>query len=75
LEEEAWKKQKEEESQWREEERQRDLAFYLKADCVATIEQQCHKNWTKTFLPPLNPPSNEKMNLIDLLPLTKRQRV
>ena len=36
------------------------------------MEQQWCKNWTKTFLPS-SPPSNEDMNLIDLLPLTKRQ--
>jgi len=33
------------------------------------------KNWMKTFLPPSSPPSDEEMNLIDLPPLTKRQRV
>ena len=37
------------------------------------MEQQQCKNWAKTFLLPLSPPSNEKMNLIDLSPLTKRQ--
>jgi len=38
------------------------------------VEQQWCKNWTKTFLPS-SPPSDEDMNLIDLLPLTKRQRI
>jgi len=37
------------------------------------VEQQQCKNWAKTFLLPLSPPSNEEMNLIDLSPLTKRQ--
>ena len=58
-----------------EEEHQRDLAHCLEADRVATIEQQHRKNWSKTFLLPSNSPSDKKMNLIDLLPLTKRQRV
>jgi len=75
LEEEACKKQEEEEIQWREKDRQRDLAKCLEADRVAAVEQQRRKNWMKTFLPPSSPPSDEEMNLIDLLPLTKRQRV
>jgi len=29
----------------------------------------------KTFLPPLSSPSDEKMNLLNYLPLTKRQHV
>ena len=58
----------------REEERQRDLAHHLEADHVATVEQQRQKNWVKTFLLSSTPP-NEEMNLIDLPPLTKRQRV
>ena len=57
-----------------EEEHQRDLAHQLEADHIAAVEQQRRKNWTKTFLPS-SPPSNEDMNLIDLLPLTKRQRI
>jgi len=64
-----------EEETWRKEECQRDLAHHLEADCITTIEQQHRKNWTKTFLLPSTPPSNEEMNLLDLLPLTKRQRV
>ena len=75
LEEEACKKQKEEEIQQREEDRQRDLAKCLEADCVTAMKQQRRKNWMKTFLPPSSPPSDEEMNLIDLLPLTKRQCV
>jgi len=74
LEEEARKKQEEEETRQREEDRQRDLAKCLEADRVAAMEQQ-HKNWMKTFLLPSSPPSDEEMNLIDLPPLTKRQRV
>jgi len=75
LEEEARKKQEEEEMRRREEDRQRDLAKRLEADRVAAVEQQRHKNWLKTFLLPSSPPSDEEMNLIDLPPLTKRQRV
>jgi len=75
LEEEAHKKQEEEEARRREEDRQRDLAQCLEADRVAAVEQQQHKNWMKTFLPPSSPPSDEEMNLIDLPPLTKRQHV
>jgi len=74
LEEEARKKQEEEETRRKEEERQRDLAHRLEADRVATVEQQRRKNWMKTFLPS-SPPSDEDMNLIDLPPLTKRQRI
>jgi len=66
LEKEVWRK---------EEEHQRDLAYCLEVNCVATIEQQCYKNWSKTFLPYSNPSSDKKMNLINLLPLTKRQHV
>ena len=73
-EEEAWRKAEEEETRRKEEERQRDLAHRLEADRVAAMEQQWHKNWTKTFLPS-SPPSDEDMNLIDLLSLTKRQRI
>jgi len=75
LEEEARKKQEEEETRRREEDRQRDLAKRLESDRVAAVEQQRCKNWMKTFLPPSSPPSDEEMNLIDLLPLIKRQRV
>jgi len=53
----------------------RDLAKHLEMDRVAAMEQQRCKNWMKTFLPPSSPPSDEEMNLIDLPPLTKRQRV
>ena len=69
------RRKKEEEAWSREEERQRELAHCLEADCIAAVEKQYHKNWTKTFLPPTTPPSNEEMNLIDLPPLTKRQCV
>jgi len=75
LEEEARKKQEEEEIRRREEDRQRDLAKHLEADRVAAVEQQRHKNWMKTFLLLSSPPSDEEMNLIDLPPLTKRQRI
>jgi len=74
LEEEARKKQEEEETRRKEEERQRDLAHRLEADRVAAVKQQQRKNWMKTFLPS-SPPFNEDMNLIDLPPLTKRQRI
>ena len=74
LEEEAWKKEKKE-LQRREEEHQRNLAHRLEVDRVAAVEQQQCKNWAKSFLLPSSSPSDEEMNLIDLLPLTKRQHV
>ena len=64
----------EKEVQRKEEECQRDLAHCLEVDRVATVEQQWCKNWSKTFLPS-SPPSDEDMNLINLLPLTKRQHI
>ena len=73
-EEEVRRKAEEEETQRREEERQRDLVHRLEVDRVAAMEQQRHKNWTKTFLPS-SPPSDEDMNLINLPPLTKRQHI
>jgi len=73
-EEEARRKVEEKEAWRREEERQRDLAHYIEADRVAAVEQQHRKNWSKTFLSS-SPSSDEDMNLIDLLPLTKRQRI
>ena len=75
LEKEAQRKQEEEEIRQREEDRQRDLAKRLEADRVTTMEQQQHKNWIKTFLLPSSLSSDKEMNLIDLPPLTKRQRV
>jgi len=75
LEEEVQRKQEEEEFRCREEQRQRDLAHHLEADCIAAVEQQWRKNWMKTFHPPSSPPSDEEMNLLNYLPLTKRQRV
>ena len=68
-------KKVEEEAQSREKEHQRELAHCLEANCIAAVEKQHCKNWTKTFLLPTTPPSDEEMNLIDLLPLTKRQHV
>ena len=44
-------------------------------DCVTTIEHQCCRNWSKTFLFPSNSPSDKEMNLIELPSLTKRQHV
>ena len=74
LEKEMWRKEKEE--TWkREEECQRNLAHRLEVDCIVVVEKQHRKNWSKTFLPSTNPPFDEEMNLIDLLPLTKRQHV
>jgi len=75
LEAELWRKQEEEEIWWREEQCQRDLAHRLEADRVAAVEQQRHKNWMKTFQPLSSPPSDEEINLLDYLSLTKRQRV
>jgi len=80
----AWRKEKKEKMQRKEEKEkvqrkeekyQRDLAHCLEADCVTAIKQQCCRNWSKTFLLPLNFSSNKEMNLIDLLSLTKRQCV
>jgi len=76
LEEGARKLAEEEQRRKQEEEQcQRDLAHCLEADRVAAVEQQRRKNWIKTFQPPSSPPSDEEMNLLDYLPLTKRQRV
>jgi len=73
--EEKLKRQVEEkEAQRKAEEHQRDLAHYLEANCIAIVEQQQCKNWFKMFLPSSSP-SNKNMNLIDLLPLTKRQNI
>jgi len=64
-----------------EEEQQRqkemDDAFYQEADRQAAVIQVWRKNWLKKVNPePLaSPPSEEEINLIDLLPLTKRQQV
>jgi len=64
-----------------EEERQQqkevDDAFRQEADRQAAVVQMQRKNWLKKMNPePLaSPPSEEEMNLIDLPPLTKRQRV
>ena len=76
LEEEA-QKLAEEEQHWKEEEEQcqKDLAYRLEVDHATAVEQARRKNWTKTYLPPSSLPSNKKMNLINLPPLTKRQRV
>jgi len=66
-----------EEKQHRKEEEEqclKDLAHQLKVDCVATVEQAHCKNWMKTFLLPPSLPSNEEMNLIDLLPLLSTKR-
>jgi len=76
LEEEARKLAEQEQRRKREEEqRQKDLAHRLEVDRIAAVEQAQRKNWAKTFLPPPSPPSDEEMNLIDLPPLTKRQRL
>jgi len=50
LEEEAWRKKEKEELRQREEERQRDLAHHLKADHIATMEQQQCKKLNQNFL-------------------------
>ena len=68
------RKRLEKETQIRKE-RQRKLAHHLEVDHIAAVEKQRRKNWIKTFLPPTTPPSDKEMNLINLLPLTKRQRV
>jgi len=64
-----------------EEERRRqkevDDAFCQEADRQAVVMQVRRKNWLKAMNPEpvASPPSKEEMNLIDLPPLTKRQRV
>jgi len=75
LKEEAQRKQKEEKLCWKEEECQRDLAHCLEADHITAVKQQWRKNWSKTFLLPPSPSSDEEMNLIDLSSLTKRQHL
>jgi len=75
LEEEIRRKQKEEEVRRRKEQCQRDLAHHLEVDRVAAIEQQWRKNWVKIFQLLSSPPSDKEMNLLDYLPLTKRQRI
>jgi len=76
LEEETRKLAEQEQRRKQEEEQcQKDLAHRLEADRVAAVEQARRKNWVKTFLLPPSPPSDEEMNLIDLPPLTKRQRL
>jgi len=54
-----------------------DDAFCQKADRQAAVVQVWRKNWLKKMNPePLvSPSSDEEMNLIDLLSLTKRQQV
>ena len=76
------RRQVEEERQMKaEEEQQRqkeaDNAFCQKVDRQAAVVQVWRKNWLKKMnLEPLaSPPSKEKINLINLPPLTKRQRV
>jgi len=75
LEEEARKLAEEEQRRKQEEQRQKDLAHQLEADHVAAVEQQQCKNWMNNFQPPSSPPSDKELNLLDYLPLTKRQHV
>jgi len=75
LEEKVRRKQEEEEFRCREEQCQRDLAHRLEVDHVTAVEQQRQKNWIKTFHLLSSPPSDEEINLLDYLPLTKRQHV
>ena len=64
-----------------EEERRRqkeaDNAFRQEADRQAVVVQVRKKNWLKKMNPEpvASPSSEEEMNLLDLPPLTKRQRV
>jgi len=66
---------KAEEKQWRQKEA--DDAFRQEADRQVAAVQVWRKNWLKKINPELlaSSLSEEKMNLIDLLPLTKRQQV
>jgi len=56
-------------------EEQEQAERQARKEARAAAEQARRKNWMKTFLLPLSLPSDKKMNLIDLPPLTKRQRV
>jgi len=56
-------------------EEQEQVECQARKEARATIEQARRKNWMKTFLLSSSLPSDKKMNLIDLPPLTKRQRV
>ena len=71
----AAEKRRQEEEQQRQKEA--DDVFRQEADRQAAVVQVQRKNWLKKMNPePLaSPPSEEEMNLIDLPPLTKRQRV
>ena len=63
---EEWQRQKE-----------MDNAFHQEAKRQAAVIQVWRKNWLKkvNLRPLVFPPSEEKMNLINLSPLTKRQQV
>jgi len=53
-----------------------DDAFRQEADRQAAVVQARRKNWLKKMNPePLASPPYEEMNLIDLPPLTKKQRI
>ena len=73
--EEAERQIKAEEEQQRQKEA--DNAFCQEVDRQAAVIQVWRKNWLKKMNPELlaSSLSEEKMNLIDLPPLTKRQRV
>ena len=81
MEEERRQKEEAERQKKAEEERQRqkeaDNAFREEADRQAAVVQVQRKNWLKkmNLEPFASPPSEEEMNLLDLPPLTKRQRV
>jgi len=81
VEEERRQKEEAERQMKAEEERRRqkeaDDAFRQEVDQQATVVQVRQKNWLKAMNPEpvASPPSEEEMNLIDLPPLTKRQRV
>jgi len=71
----AERQMKAEEEQQRQKEA--DDAFCQEADRQAAVVQVQRKNWLKAMNPEpvVSPPSEEEMNLINLLLLTKRQRV
>ena len=71
--EEAKRQMKAEEKRQRQKEA--DDTFHQEADRQAAVVQVQRKNWLKKINsePLVSPPSEEEMNLIDLLPLTKRQ--
>ena len=64
------------EEEWQRQKKTDDI-FHQEADQQVAVIQVRQKNWLKKANPELlaSPPSEGEINLIDLPPLTKRQRV